>query len=297
MSRKKNPRPRSQGARLLTLANEAKRIKEERLKGALTSASEKLEESGLPEKISAVTATAGTTVSTAVTSAVAEAKDAAHAAVDTLNAAASAGETDDAPIGLRERNKADKRRRIMASASRLFAEHGYSQVTTSSIAKDAHVGNGTLFRYARSKADLLVAVMNNLVLEGMELGLATARKTGDPVAGILAILRPLRAESFRYPENMIEYQKEALFGDSTHQHMVTTRIADMETTILKILQTTETTPRTPSISQEDLARAIYATIYMDLVKAGVGHDDVKTLPERIPRTVENLIRAFCEKEQ
>lgn len=295
MPRKKNSRARSQSERLFNLASRTRENGEEALRDALRSTSQMLENSGITEKVSTAASTAGAAVGTAVNSAVAQAEGAARAAADTLSAAVSAGETDDAPIGLRERNKADKKQRIMASASRLFAEHGYSHVTTSSIAKDAHVGNGTLFRYARSKADLLVAVMNDLVLDGMELGLATATETHDPVTGILAILQPLRDESLRFPENMIEYQKEALFGDSTHQNMVTTRIADMETTILKILQICGTTPRKPSITQADLARAIYATIYMDLVKAGVGHDDIASLLVRIPRAVENLIRAFCEE--
>jgi AcrR family transcriptional regulator len=198
-------------------------------------------------------------------------------------------------MGLRERNKHDKRTRILKAASKLFAEKGYSHVTTSSIARAANVGNGTLFRYARTKADLLVAVMNDLMLEGMSAGLETAHQTGDPVAAILEILRPLSDEGLTFPENIIEYEKEALFGDKTHQDLVTTRIADAEQTILQILSITNTVPREKSITQKDLARAIYATIYMDLIKASVGHDDVKSLPDRIPVTIETLIRAFCEK--
>jgi AcrR family transcriptional regulator len=204
-------------------------------------------------------------------------------------------ETESAPLGLRERNKLDKRERILKTASRLFAQKGYSAVTTSSIAKEAHVGNGTLFRYARTKADLLVAVMNELMLDGIRNGLATAEKTNDPVTSILTVLQPLSDEGLNFPENIIAYEKEALFGDKTHQDLVTTRIADVEQTILRILEITKTRPRDPAISQADLARAIYATIYMDLIKASVGHDAVATLPERIPVTIRNLIRAFCEK--
>ncbi|MCI1984322.1 MAG: TetR/AcrR family transcriptional regulator [Bifidobacteriaceae bacterium] len=199
-----------------------------------------------------------------------------------------------APLGLRERNKLDKRERILATASRLFAEKGYSAVTTSSIAKEAHVGNGTLFRYARTKADLLVAVMNELMLGGIRNGIAHAHDTGDPVTSILTLLQPLSDEGLNFPENIIAYEKEALFGDKTHQDLVTTRIADVEQAILQILKITKTHPREATASQEDLARAIYATIYMDLIKASVGHDDVATLPARIPETIRRLIRAFCE---
>ena len=62
---------------------------------------------------------------------------------------------------LRERKKTAKQERILQAATRLFAEKGYEAATTAEIAEAADVGVGTLFRYAGSKAELLVAVMNN----------------------------------------------------------------------------------------------------------------------------------------
>lgn len=107
----------------------------------------------------------------------------------------NATQTEAAPMGLRERKKGERRRRILSAASQLFAERGYDSVTTSEIALAADVGVGTLFRYAGSKAELLVSVMNERVSEGITHGLTLARQGKDLEQSILAILHPLAQES------------------------------------------------------------------------------------------------------
>ena len=64
------------------------------------------------------------------------------------------------PIGRRERAKKDKHERIMTAARELFAEQGVSGVTTQQIADRADVAIGTLYRYASTKAGLLIMVQN-----------------------------------------------------------------------------------------------------------------------------------------
>jgi TetR/AcrR family transcriptional regulator, cholesterol catabolism regulator len=61
-------------------------------------------------------------------------------------------------VGRAERNKRDKRGRLIAAARELFRTKGFEQTTTSEIAERADVGKGTLFFHARSKDELLVMV-------------------------------------------------------------------------------------------------------------------------------------------
>jgi AcrR family transcriptional regulator len=79
-----------------------------------------------------------------------------------------APETGPDRIGRRERNKLEKRRRIVAAARRLFAEQGFAETTTQQIAESADIGTGTLFLYARSKEDLLVMVFHEEMLATAE---------------------------------------------------------------------------------------------------------------------------------
>jgi AcrR family transcriptional regulator len=64
-------------------------------------------------------------------------------------------------LGLRERNKRDKLRRIKAAAWALFQEKGYDAATTREIAIRAGVGLGTVFSYAADKRDLLFLLYND----------------------------------------------------------------------------------------------------------------------------------------
>ena len=58
-----------------------------------------------------------------------------------------------------------KRRRIIETASRVFAERDYHAVTMDEVAQRSGVGKGTLYRYFDSKEDLFIALMD----EGLAL--------------------------------------------------------------------------------------------------------------------------------
>ncbi len=63
--------------------------------------------------------------------------------------------------GRRERNKADKRERILLAATKLFNERGFAATTTTEVAKAAGIGTGTLFLYVRTKEELFVEVFRS----------------------------------------------------------------------------------------------------------------------------------------
>jgi AcrR family transcriptional regulator len=63
-----------------------------------------------------------------------------------------------APRGRRERNKLEKRARLIQAARRLFAAKGFDATTMQEIASAADLGAGTVYLYAPSKEDLLVQV-------------------------------------------------------------------------------------------------------------------------------------------
>jgi AcrR family transcriptional regulator len=57
-------------------------------------------------------------------------------------------------VGLRERKKAETRRRIAEAAHRLFGERGFQAVTVVEVARAAEVAEATLFNYFPTKEDL-----------------------------------------------------------------------------------------------------------------------------------------------
>ena len=86
-------------------------------------------------------------------------------------------------VGLRERNKLDKLRRIKEAASELFIRKGYDDTTTREIAVRAGVGLGTIFVYAATKRDLLFLLANDglqQVVEMFHAARAATLPTGSP---------------------------------------------------------------------------------------------------------------------
>lgn len=104
---------------------------------------------------------------------------------------AKAGE---AGIGRRERNKLEKRARIVQAARRLFGEKGFSETTTLEIAEAADIGAGTLFLYARSKEDLLVMVFRDEMIETASAVYAEV----DPAAPLVDQLLHIFSAMMRY---------------------------------------------------------------------------------------------------
>lgn len=71
----------------------------------------------------------------------------------------------------RERAKETKRRRIAEAAAELFRSRGFDAVSTDEIAARADVAKGTVFRYAPSKAQLLLLVYESRLEQAVERAL------------------------------------------------------------------------------------------------------------------------------
>lgn len=65
--------------------------------------------------------------------------------------------------GRREMVRESKEEKILESAIKLFSKNGFSATTTSEIAKGAGVAEGTVFRYYKTKKQILVKVMSKLI--------------------------------------------------------------------------------------------------------------------------------------
>ncbi len=66
----------------------------------------------------------------------------------------------DTPLGIRAQRKRATREELLQTASELFAQRGYDNVTVAEIAAGAGVSVKTLFQHFRSKEDLLLAELD-----------------------------------------------------------------------------------------------------------------------------------------
>ena len=85
-------------------------------------------------------------------------------------------------MGLRERQKADRNRRLMDAALLLFQQKGYGAVRTEDIAALAEVSVGTLYNYFETKGDLLLALVTLEVEEVLDQGAAVVSNPPSDIA-------------------------------------------------------------------------------------------------------------------
>ena len=98
------------------------------------------------------------------------------------------------PLGLRERNKRDKLKRIKDAARRLFIAKGFDDTTTREIALRAGVGLGTVFAYAENKRDLLFLIINDQLDEVTQ----SAQAAIDPTASLIDNLLKVAELHYRF---------------------------------------------------------------------------------------------------
>ena len=105
--------------------------------------------------------------------------------------------------GLRERQKAGRRRDILAAAAKLFRRDGFADTSIEAIAADAEVAAGTVYNYFQSKGDLLISLV---ALDGEEVRAAgksiIANPPKDPVQAVGKLL------TFYIDHSLIHLSKE-----------------------------------------------------------------------------------------
>ncbi len=92
-------------------------------------------------------------------------------------------------VGLRERNKRDKLRRIKDAATQLFLEKGFDDTTTRAIALRAGVGLGTVFVYAPTKRDLLFLIINEELQAEVDRSTALVQEQRSLLDNLMRVFR------------------------------------------------------------------------------------------------------------
>lgn len=114
-------------------------------------------------------------------------------------------------LGVRARNNAERRRRIREAARKIFCKRGYADATTREICQEAGVGNGTLFRHAADKRELLLLIVNDdmdcLHVETSQTILA-GKKRRPLRENVLDFYRVRYEYLAKYPEISRPYVKE-----------------------------------------------------------------------------------------
>jgi AcrR family transcriptional regulator len=119
------------------------------------------------------------------------------------------------PVGLRERSKREKLRRIKEAARAVFRKKGYEAATTREIAARAEVAYGTLFVYARDKRDLLMMIVNDDLDALSESALEKASTKGPLIDQVVEFFRS-RFEYWASEPQFARHAVREMFEFLTH---------------------------------------------------------------------------------
>jgi TetR/AcrR family fatty acid metabolism transcriptional regulator len=89
----------------------------------------------------------------------------------------------------RPAGRGDKRDRILAAATRVFARHGFFGAQVADVASAADVAAGTVYLYFRSKDDLLISIFEKTMASAIADGRAALAGIEDPVERLRRIAR------------------------------------------------------------------------------------------------------------
>ena len=107
--------------------------------------------------------------------------------------------------GLREKQKADREKRILKAAVTKFGAQGYRSVRIEDLAEAAEVSVGTVYNYYHTKGDILIATVAMEVEEVLASG---AEIVANPPAGVHDALCAL---IFSYYDHSLEYLSKEMW--------------------------------------------------------------------------------------
>lgn len=169
-------------------------------------------------------------------------------------------------LGRRERNKQEKLDRITAAARELFTQYGVDEVTTQQVAEKADVGSGTLFLYAKTKAELLLLVHNVKYAEALDVGIEAAAAEAEVLDAVMAIINPIITCNRVQIENGRTYLKEIVFGDPAEPHHAEA-LALTQRTEAAVVDVLNRDTKLAARGAEKLAGIISAVMFISMTSA------------------------------
>ena len=117
--------------------------------------------------------------------------------------------SEDLPPEPRQKRSLDKRRRLKAAGLALFGEKGYEGTSIGEIARRAHLAVGGFYLHFRSKRQLLLVLMDDLLQNLSELDLRLP-STSDVRAALRALLSRAFSADLQYLGAYRAWQEAAL---------------------------------------------------------------------------------------
>ena len=188
--------------------------------------------------------------------------------------------------GRRERNKAEKRARILDAAQRLLATQGYERMTMAQVASEADVAIGTVFQYATTKPELLMMAAADRWSELITSVIGASVSSESAVDDIRRLLRPLLDSARADSGNAMAIARELLFGaPGPHRSAMIDLVADLESAVANVLVSSGR-----GTGASAAARLIVSGALLELNRTRTGRASESSIEARLDDLIEIVVR-------
>lgn len=203
-----------------------------------------------------------------------------------------------------ESEMTEKQRNILRASVKLFAEKGFHASSTSEIAKEAGVAEGTIFRHYKSKKDILLAVVAPVLVkfaapfilkDVREIFKEQAQK---PFGEIITELYRNRLNLVVANEKHIRILlQEAFFHDEIREALISTVFEDAKVMAQKLIEAKVDAGELRPLPSQAVFRAVLsAMIGLVLFRQVLDKDDYAAYSdeEQIAMTVDILLNGIAK---
>ncbi len=120
----------------------------------------------------------------------------------------------------------NKRSAILRAAGKVFARRGYFNSKVADIARQAGVADGTVYLYFKSKDDVLISLVDQLMDDFISEGRAQLAKISDPREKLLKLARMHLSALGRDRDLAVVFQVELRQSTKFMERFSTTKMAE-----------------------------------------------------------------------
>lgn len=176
---------------------------------------------------------------------------------------------------------------LLDAASRVFAEKGFHGATTAEIAREAGVAEGTIFRYFKTKKDLLISLVGTVAVDSLISVLIQSEGRDDP-----AILQGFLERNITFFRKNLDVIRLLLYEAQFHDDVRARFVDEIAGKITGIIETFIRRRIANGDFREDIDPQVAARAFLGMFASLVTWTDVFKMQADEKESVRTLVELF-----
>lgn len=185
------------------------------------------------------------------------------------------------------RRPAERKQELLEAASKVFSEKGFHGATTAEIAREAGVAEGTIFRYFKTKKDILISLIGTIAVDALTSILIRSEGKTDQ-----ELLLAFMENNIRFFRKNLDVIRLLLYEAQFHEDVRSRFVEEVATKINGIIETYIRKRVANGAFRSDINPQIAARAFLGMFASFVIWTDVFKMPAEESRSLETLVDIF-----